>query len=652
MICPKSKITFGEIEQTSAKDIAFCRKTSIIPIRILQFCNHLPRCSGVVTVAELQAVRRSGFVLERMNGALKTEFNTEFNIDKNATTADVPRLSGFRRLLDGLYRYEYMLGMQTARRWHRRGRKLRCFLTPAARSVRYFWRRRVVLPLHRQHRKLHEMCSRFPQARRELRQAGKEGIRAWFACLGGLFRRAGSHYREELLSLWRLVGPAAAALVLIVTISVWANTHFCLTLTYGDQSLGYIENTGTYDSAAALAKERVVNVDNSFSVETAPRLAVTIQKGQNVMDDNQLCDAILSTYGDAIAEASGMYVDGSFVGAMESSDELQAMLEGMKDGFYDKNDENQRAEFVQDVQTVDGLYPAAVVLSADQLMGKLTSESVVKKTYQVQAGDTLSAIAVKNDMTTSELRQMNPAYASTDMVHIGDVLTVQQPQTYLQVKVIKRIYYTEKIAHTTQYVNNTNKPVTWSTVKTKGQDGSQNVTAEITYVNGTEQGRQVIATEVTKQPVTKVVERGTQKVVSSGGVTVVQGDGVTVGTMLWPVPICHNMSRGFGRGHSGLDICNGPVTVRNKPALAADGGTVIYAGRYYGYGNYVLIQHANGLQTAYGHLNSISVVKGQQVSRGQQIGLIGSTGQSSGPHLHFEVIRNGVKVNPLNYVRP
>ena len=255
-------------------------------------------------------------------------------------------------------------------------------------------------------------------------------------------------------------------------------------------------------------------------------------------------------------------------------------------------------------------------------------------------------------MTTSELRQMNPAYANTDMVHIGDVLTVQQPQTYLQVKVIKRIYYTEKIAYTTQYVNNTNKPVTWSTVKTKGQEGSQNVTAEITYVNGTEQSRQVIATEVTKQPVTKVVERGTQKVVSSGGVTVVQGDGVTVGTMLWPVPICHNMSRGFGRGHSGLDICNGPVTVRNKPALAADGGTVIYAGRYYGYGNYVLIQHSNGLQTAYGHLNSISVVKGQQVSRGQQIGLIGSTGQSSGPHLHFEVIRNGVKVNPLNYVSP
>ena len=187
-----------------------------------------------------------------------------------------------------------------------------------------------------------------------------------------------------------------------------------------------------------------------------------------------------------------------------------------------------------------------------------------------------------------------------------------------------------------------------------GQEGSQNITAEITYVNGVEQGRKVIATEVTKQPVTKVVERGTQPVKSSGGNTVVQGNGITTGSMLWPVPICHNMSRGFGRGHSGLDICNGPVTVRGKPAIAADGGKVIMAATGWngGYGNVVKIQHSNGLITLYAHLQSIMVVNGQTVSQGQTVGLIGSTGNSTGPHLHFEVWRNGVRVNPLNYVSP
>jgi len=92
--------------------------------------------------------------------------------------------------------------------------------------------------------------------------------------------------------------------------------------------------------------------------------------------------------------------------------------------------------------------------------------------------------------------------------------------------------------------------------------------------------------------------------------------------------------------------------VLGKPAVAADGGKVIHAGWYYDYGYTVKIQHANGLVTLYAHLQTVKVVKGQQVSRGQTIGLIGSTGRSTGPHLHFEVIKNGVRVNPLNYVKP
>lgn len=127
--------------------------------------------------------------------------------------------------------------------------------------------------------------------------------------------------------------------------------------------------------------------------------------------------------GDSIAEASGLYVDGSFIGATESADELNSVLESIKDAYYDKNDSSQRAEFVQQVETVEGLYPSQSVVAADELKSQLTAEAVVKKTYTVQAGDTLSTIASKNSMSTADLRAMNTAYASTDMVHIGDELT-------------------------------------------------------------------------------------------------------------------------------------------------------------------------------------------------------------------------------------
>lgn len=550
------------------------------------------------------------------------------------------------------YRFYYGVGLHAIRLARRIRRSLTPGIRQARRKLALIWKRRIGLPAHRQWVKLRRVFAAFPPAMRELGRTVKAHPLRLFPYMVALGKRAVAHYREELLTLWRLTGPVIATVTLLVTLTVWSNTEFCLALTYAGQDIGHIENENAYSVAAQMACDRVVNVDNFFSVEAAPTLAVTIKGSKETLSESALCDAILGTAGDAIAQATGLYVDNRFVGAMPSATELNGLLESIKDGHYDKTDANQRAEFIQKVETVDGLFPKQSVTDGAALKGQLTSQSVVKQTYTVQAGDTLSTIAAKHDMTTSGLRQLNPNYAKTDMVRIGDVLTIRRPQSFLQVKVIKTISYTETIDYKTQYVNNDRKPVTYSVVKTKGQEGSQVVTAEVTYVDGVESGRKIIATTVTKQPVTKVVERGTKKVVSSGGTLVQQGDGISHGNMLWPVPICHNMSRGYFAGHYAIDIANGPVTVRNKPCVAADGGKVVYAGWYYGYGNYVKIQHANGLQTTYAHLNSISVVKGQQVSRGQQVGLVGNTGNSSGPHLHFEVIRNGVRVNPLHYVKP
>lgn len=558
------------------------------------------------------------------------------------------------RLSDGAYRFFYTVGAQAARRFARLRRAVRRQCAPAHRRIAKLWRTAVLLPLHRMARRHHLLRRRLKAGGQELRQAAGNGIFAVFSCFGRLVRRAVHCYRGELRTALGIAAPLTAAAVLAVTVSVWTNMEFCLSLTYAGQQLGYIDDEITYEQAAVMAKERVVDINDAFSVEAVPTLAVTMQGSTPVLDNAGLCDAILRTAGDSIVEATGLYVDGDFLGAMESNSALTALLDGIKSAYYDASDKNQRAEFIQSVTTLDGLFPAETIVTADQLKAKLTSEAVVEKTYTVQAGDSISRIASKNDMTMAQLREMNPKYADTDMVHIGDVFVVQRPQPFLRVKVIKTIYYSEKIDYNTQYKQNTDKPVTYSKVLTKGVEGSRDVVAEVTYLDGSETGREVVQTTVTKEPVTRVIERGTKKVISSGGTAVVQGDGKTTGTMIWPVPICHNMSRGYKSGHYALDIANGPVTVNGKPALAADGGTVIKAATGWngGYGNVVMIQHSNGLVTLYAHLRSIQVVAGQYVSQGQQIGLIGSTGNSSGPHLHFEVRKNGVRVDPLKYVTP
>jgi murein DD-endopeptidase MepM/ murein hydrolase activator NlpD len=135
---------------------------------------------------------------------------------------------------------------------------------------------------------------------------------------------------------------------------------------------------------------------------------------------------------------------------------------------------------------------------------------------------------------------------------------------------------------------------------------------------------------------------------SGGGSPPVSSSG-----LIWPVsgpitspygPRC--LPNGDCSFHPGIDI--GAST--GTPIKAAAAGTVIYSGWMDGYGNLVVIDHGNGLATAYGHQSSIAAGNGAQVAQGQVIGYVGCTGYCFGPHLHFEVRVNGEPVNPLNYL--
>jgi murein DD-endopeptidase MepM/ murein hydrolase activator NlpD len=104
---------------------------------------------------------------------------------------------------------------------------------------------------------------------------------------------------------------------------------------------------------------------------------------------------------------------------------------------------------------------------------------------------------------------------------------------------------------------------------------------------------------------------------------------------------------GYNRFHAGLDLAAGYGTL----VKAADGGQVVQAGYFGGYGYSVMLYHGGGFATWYAHLSSINVAMGQMVQRGQVIGLVGSTGLATGPHLHFEVRINGAPQNPLAYLQ-
>jgi murein DD-endopeptidase MepM/ murein hydrolase activator NlpD len=116
----------------------------------------------------------------------------------------------------------------------------------------------------------------------------------------------------------------------------------------------------------------------------------------------------------------------------------------------------------------------------------------------------------------------------------------------------------------------------------------------------------------------------------------------------WPVsgPVTSGFGARWGRMHEGVDI----AVPSGTPVHAAAAGTVIHAGWLGGYGNLVVVDHGNGIATAYAHNTSIAVAVGQQVAQGDVLSYSGSTGNSTGPHVHFEVRVNGAAVDPMGYL--
>ena len=140
----------------------------------------------------------------------------------------------------------------------------------------------------------------------------------------------------------------------------------------------------------------------------------------------------------------------------------------------------------------------------------------------------------------------------------------------------------------------------------------------------------------------------------SGVINGSSGGGGGTGSLIWPVsgPVTSSFGWrihpifGYKKFHTGIDIGAG----YGAPIHAADSGTVIYATWMSGYGNVIIIDHGRGISTLCAHQSSLAVGNGARVSRGQTIGYVGSTGFSTGPHLHFEVRLNGNPVDPMAYL--
>ena len=203
----------------------------------------------------------------------------------------------------------------------------------------------------------------------------------------------------------------------------------------------------------------------------------------------------------------------------------------------------------------------------------------------------------------------------------------------------------KKLSFDTVVKKSSSKKAGYTAVATKGVEGVKEISKQITYLNGEKTEETVVSEKVVSSPVNEVILVGTatasfgssNKYLSSGKFLYpVDKSARTTVTSYW----------GDGRNHKAVDIA-GPVGTR---IFASVPGKVSYAGFRSDYGYNVIIDHGNGLQTRYAHCSKLFVKEGETVAAGQTIAFMGSTGDSTGPHLHFEVIINGTRVDPAPYI--
>ena len=433
--------------------------------------------------------------------------------------------------------------------------------------------------------------------------------------------------------------PAASVLLLCAVLYSAKDYTLGVKVFVDGEEVATLKSEEEYHVVAERVERYVSGITGSdyhLSVEPIYQMALVNKKEFGATP--KLENALMAGADDVIYQSCGLYVDGELVAVHPDRAALQNLLDDMLLPYRNEGDESAVIEFVQDVRIEDGMYARRLERSIDQIYLTLSATEQEEVTYSIRAGDLLGTIAPKFDMTVSELKALNPDI-NERRLQIGQELLVSRATPFLTVKAMRTVTYDESIPYTTEVVADDSKYTYETTVRTRGKSGVAEITAEICEIDGMEISRLEVARETISEPVTQVEVRGTKKPPATA----------PSGTFRSPVTGGVVTSRYGPRRsgmHTGIDI--GLPT--GTSIVAADGGTVTFAGWSGGYGYTVKISHGSSTETLYAHCSSLLVSKGQQVAKGQPIARVGSTGNSTGPHLHFEVRINGKQVNPGPYI--
>ncbi|SFL97800.1 Murein DD-endopeptidase MepM and murein hydrolase activator NlpD, contain LysM domain [Paenibacillus sp. 1_12] len=458
---------------------------------------------------------------------------------------------------------------------------------------------------------------------------------------------------------WTLIKTAAVASV--ITAVVWGGNHYIVSnmnqvyhVFVNGTEIGVVSDKSTVEQfEASKVKELASSKEDLRMVVQEPTVTYTAERAfMAKSNDKEVLDKIVG-YISAYPIGTELLVDGKNVGVLKNKETANQVLEQIKTNVLDKKKDSskvrvlsaaapvesgelQKIEFVQKVELHDIPIQPQDVVNPDELRKKLETGDVQPVQYTVVQGDCVSCIATKLNISKQVIYQNNPTIVD-DKLKVGQKLDLTVLQPTLAVRTVEKVVENQEIQFDTEFEKDSSVMLGTDQTLRQGKNGLKKITILVTKVNGLVIEEAVQGEEVIEQPVKALVRKGTKVITGQG-----------TGKFAWPVQsysITSTFGYRWGALHKGLDL-----TSPNKTILASDNGKVVYASYDSGYGNHVILDHMNGYKTLYGHMSQIYVKNGQIVEKGEKIGYMGSTGNSTGVHLHFEVQKNDVAENPSKYL--
>ena len=413
-------------------------------------------------------------------------------------------------------------------------------------------------------------------------------------------------------------------------------------LTIAGQDAGYITDTEMIPQTIEEIKTELSKKANGVEIvldDKAIAWEATDLKAKKVtfLTDDKLKELILSA-NLCKANVWAVNINGSNVVAASTEADANSILEGVKNHYLTEGSKIVDAGFKESVIVTQSAMNVADIMKPQDAVNLILTGTKEPKVYTVQDGDTLWDIAILNGMTPEELAAANPEF-EPETLKIGQQINLFQVKPYVTVLTKEIVAATEKIDFKTEYESTNTLYKGEVKVKTAGVYGTKEVRTELTKENGVVIASTQLDSVVTAEPQSQVALKGTKSISTFAGTG-------ALSSPLARIEISSAYgSRGGGR-HTGVDFRN----PKGTPILAADAGVVIQVSNSGSPGKTIKLSHGNGLETWYEHCDAMFVSVGQVVSKGEKIGTVGATGNATGYHLHFEVRKNGVPQNPMNYL--